>query len=185
MMMMMMLTIMNLTAEEENVLSTASDAVNGTAAGDIIKNSLNGLSTAEHQSEVHYFLAGAIGASILTAVVLLVLLILRKRIALVVSLFHEAGKAVHSMPYLVFMPLLTFLALSVTTVLWLYGALWILSAGHPETDPVTTYVKYKPDTFMTWMRWYHVFGGLWISQFCIACQHLVIAGSVAGWYFAK
>ena len=75
--MMTMLTIMNLTAEEENVLSTASDAVNGTAAGDIIKNSLNGLSTAEHQSEVHYFLAGAIGASILTAVVLLVLLILR------------------------------------------------------------------------------------------------------------
>ena len=96
--MMMMLTIMNLTAEEENVLDSASDAVDGTAAGDIIKNSLNGLSTAEHRNEVHYFLAGAIAASILTAVVLLVLLILRKRIALVVSLFHEAGKAVHSMP---------------------------------------------------------------------------------------
>lgn len=35
------------------------------------------------------------------------------------------------------------------------------------------------------MRWYHVFGFLWITQFCIACQHLVIAGSVAGWYFSK
>ena len=32
---------------------------------------------------------------------------------------------------------------------------------------------------------YHVFGFLWITQFCIACQHLVIAGSVAGWYFSK
>ena len=170
MMMMMMLTILNFIAEEENVLNSASEAVDGTAAGEITKNALNGLSTAEHKSEVHYFLAGAIAATILTVVVLLVLLILRKRIALVVSLFHEAGKAVHSMPYLVFMPLLTFLALSVTTVLWLYGALWILSAGHPETDPVSSYVKYKPDTFMYWMRWYHVFGGLWISQFCIACQ---------------
>ena len=74
--MMMMLTIMNLTAEEENVLDSASDAVDGTAAGDIIKNSLNGLSTAEHRNEVHYFLAGAIAATILTVVVLLVLLIL-------------------------------------------------------------------------------------------------------------
>ena len=145
------MTILNLTAEEENALSSASEAVDGTAAGEITKNALNGLSTAEHQSEVHYFLAGAIGATILTVVVLLVLLILRKRIALVVSLFHEAGKAVHSMPYLVFMPLLTFLALSVTTVLWLYGTLWILSAGHPETDPVTTYVMYNPDSFMTWL----------------------------------
>ena len=167
------------------MLATATTAVNGTAAGEITKNVLNGLSNAESQTEVNYFLAGAIAASILTAVVLVVLLVLRKRIALVVSLFHEAGKAVHSMPYLVFMPLLTFLALSVTTFLWLYGTLWILSAGSPEIDTVTTYVKYKPDTFMYWMRWYHVFGGLWISQFCIACQHLVIAGSVAGWYFAK
>ena len=96
------------------MLATATNAVNGTAAGEITKNVLNGLSNAESQTEVNYFLAGAIAASILTAVVLVVLLVLRKRIALVVSLFHEAGKAVHSMPYLVFMPLLTFLALSVT-----------------------------------------------------------------------
>lgn len=31
---------------------------------------------------------------------------MRKRIGLVVTLFHEAGKAVHAMPYLVFIPLL-------------------------------------------------------------------------------
>ena len=110
------------------MLSSASNAINGTAAGEITKNFYNSLSTAESkessiqcllieanepflQNEVNYFLAGAIVASIVTAVVLLVLLILRKRIALVVSLFHEAGKAVHSMPYLVFTPLLTFLAL--------------------------------------------------------------------------
>ena len=39
-------------------------------------------------------------------VVLLVLFILRKRIGLVVALFHEAGKAVHAMPFLVLVPLL-------------------------------------------------------------------------------
>ena len=39
-------------------------------------------------------------------VILIVLFILRKRIGLVVALFHEAGKAVHAMPYLVLIPLL-------------------------------------------------------------------------------
>ena len=51
-------------------------------------------------------MTGAIFASIITLIILVVLLILRKRIALVVTLFHEAGKALHAMPYLVFVPLL-------------------------------------------------------------------------------
>ena len=42
-------------------------------------------------------------------------------------LAQEAGKALHSKPYMV--TLLT----------------------HPETDPVTTYVMYNPDNFMTWL----------------------------------
>lgn len=39
-------------------------------------------------------------------VILIILFVLRKRIGLVVALFHEAGKAVHAMPYLVLIPLL-------------------------------------------------------------------------------
>ena len=79
----------------------------------------------------------------------------------------------------------TFVSLALTTAIWLYASLWIVSAGEPEVDPVSSYVKFVPDSLMYWMRWYHVMGFLWITQFCIACQHLVIAGSVAGWYFTK
>ena len=79
----------------------------------------------------------------------------------------------------------TFLALTITTVVWMYASLWIFSAEHPEVNPDTTYVKFEPNSFMFGMRFYHILGGLWITQFCIACQHLVIAGSVAGWYFTK
>ncbi len=32
---------------------------------------------------------------------------------------------------------------------------------------------------------YNIFGLLWLTQFCVACQHMVLAGSVAGWYFAR
>ncbi|CAL4060761.1 unnamed protein product, partial [Meganyctiphanes norvegica] len=35
------------------------------------------------------------------------------------------------------------------------------------------------------MRWYHIFGLLWFTEFVIACQHMVIAGSIAQWYFTR
>lgn len=47
--------------------------------------------------------------------ILIVLFVLRKRIGLVVALFHEAGKAVHAMPYLVLIPLLVIVNLNSKT----------------------------------------------------------------------
>ena len=87
------------------------------------------------------------------AVVLLVLLVLRKRIKLVIALFQEAGHAVHAMPLLVLVPLLTFVALAVTTAIWIYGSLWIFTAGDPVEDPETKFIKFTPDQFLWWMRW--------------------------------
>jgi len=52
------------------------------------------------------YLIFAIIATILTIVVLLVILVMRKRIQLVVQLFKEAGKAVASLPILLFEPIL-------------------------------------------------------------------------------
>jgi len=139
----------------------------------------------EAKAEVNYWAIGAIIATFVLIAVLLVLLVMRKRIALVVTLFKEAGKAVHAMPLLVLLPLLTFISIASITFFWLYGSLWIFTSGDPAQDTDTGYITYKPDQFMTWMRWYHIFGLLWLTQFCVACQHLVIAGSVAGWYFSK
>ncbi|XP_014662558.1 PREDICTED: choline transporter-like protein 1 [Priapulus caudatus] len=35
------------------------------------------------------------------------------------------------------------------------------------------------------MKWYYIFGGLWLVQFIIACQHMIIAGAVATWFFTR
>lgn len=137
------------------------------------------------KTERDQFLVGAIIATVVLVLVLLVLLIMRKRIKLVVALFKEAGKAVHAMPLLVLLPLLTFISIAIITFFWMYGSLWIFTAGDPIKANGTGYVTYEPDQFLSWMRWYHIFGFLWLTQFCVACQHLVIAGSVAGWYFSK
>lgn len=36
-----------------------------------------------------------------------------------------------------------------------------------------------------YMRWYHLFALLWVSQFVLACQDVTIAGAVAQWYFTR
>ena len=35
------------------------------------------------------------------------------------------------------------------------------------------------------MRWYHLFALFWGVQFIVACQHVVIAGAIAVWYFTR
>lgn len=34
-------------------------------------------------------------------------------------------------------------------------------------------------------RWYNILAALWISQLCLACQNLIIAGAVADWFFTR
>ena len=35
------------------------------------------------------------------------------------------------------------------------------------------------------MWWYYVVGLIWISEFILACQQMVISGAVATWYFSR
>lgn len=34
-------------------------------------------------------------------------------------------------------------------------------------------------------RWYNLLAMFWMSQFMIGCQHMVIAGAVATWFFTR
>ncbi|XP_033645183.1 choline transporter-like protein 1 [Asterias rubens] len=124
-------------------------------------------------------------ASGVTVILLLVLLVMRKRIALVVALFKEAGRAVASMPFLLLQPVWTLLALAVLIAYWGFVYLYLVTAGHPELDKETGYVTYKSDQLAPYMWWYHLFGLLWGSQFLLACQQCAIAGAVAAWFFAR
>lgn len=46
-----------------------------------------------------------------------------------------------------------------------------------------TLVQYVDATWITYMWWVYVFGLIWISEFILACQQMVVAGAVARWYF--
>lgn len=58
------------------------------------------------QRRTNSYLAFAILATVVTIVICLVVLVLRKRIQLVIALFKEAGKALSNMPLLLLEPIL-------------------------------------------------------------------------------
>ncbi|PSN43901.1 hypothetical protein C0J52_03676 [Blattella germanica] len=130
------------------------------------------------------YLAYAIIATIVTVIVLLVILVMRKRIKLVVELFKEAGKAVASMPVLLVEPIVTFVALGLVVAAWLIFCVVIESSGilkQSKSEPAT----YEKDTTMKVTRWYNLLGLFWFAQFCIGCQHMIIAGAVSKWFFTR
>lgn len=59
----------------------------------------------EEDSSLQAYFIYAIVMSVVTVITLLIVLVMRKRIALVMQLFREAGKAVYSMPALLLQPI--------------------------------------------------------------------------------
>jgi len=146
-------------------------------------NSIYG-SEVEQRKETSYFYY-AIISTIISLIILLLVWVMRKRIQLVVQLFHEAGKAVSAMPMVLSTPIMTFCSLAIVIAMWLIFELWIESSGFLRKVPDSENLYYKKDTAMKTARWYNLLAMLWYTQFCIACQQMVIAGGVATWFFTR
>uniref|UniRef100_A0A0A9WE87 Choline transporter-like protein n=1 Tax=Lygus hesperus TaxID=30085 RepID=A0A0A9WE87_LYGHE len=142
----------------------------------------------EHPSNAHkkiyntYLIGGLSGTATFVNIGLLIFS-LRKRVRLVAELYREAGRAVSDMPHLFCVPLLTFVALSTMSTLWLYVSIWIESSGHLTLEGTTTY--YKKDAVMHIARWFNVVMAVLLLIFIVGCQDMIVACSVAHWYFVR
>ncbi|CAB4064680.1 SLC44A1 [Lepeophtheirus salmonis] len=114
-----------------------------------------------------------------------ILAVLKSRIQFVIQLFKEASKAIQAMPFLVLQPFWTFLVLLIFLIFWTLTLIWFESSGYPEQDSTSGFVTYKKSSFLIGLRFYNFFGLFWISQFIIACQHVVIAGAISKWFFSR
>uniref|UniRef100_A0A2H8TS65 Choline transporter-like protein n=1 Tax=Melanaphis sacchari TaxID=742174 RepID=A0A2H8TS65_9HEMI len=137
------------------------------------------------QQDVNTYFAFALIATISTIVILLIIVAMRSRIALVVQLFKESGKAIQSMPLLLLQPIMTFFCLCLAIFLWSYFAILIQASGSPAFEPLSHSVYYKKDQLMKFARIYNIVVLLWVIEFIIGCQHMIIAGSVATWFFTR
>ncbi|CAL1601349.1 unnamed protein product [Knipowitschia caucasica] len=134
---------------------------------------------------VKALLAYAIGTTVFTVVLLIVMFFMRKRVALTISLFHVAGKVFIHLPLLVMQPLWTFLCLMLFWVYWITVLLFLGTAGTPLKNNSTNLVEYKLEGPLQYMVWYHAVGLIWISEFILAFQQMTIAGAVVTYYFTR
>uniref|UniRef100_A0A8C4P1P9 Choline transporter-like protein n=1 Tax=Dicentrarchus labrax TaxID=13489 RepID=A0A8C4P1P9_DICLA len=127
----------------------------------------------------------AIGATIFTVILLIVMFFMRKRVALTISLFHVAGKVFIHLPLLVLQPVWTFLCLMLFWVYWIAVLLFLGTSGTPIKNNSTGVVEYEMQGPLQYLVWYHAVGLIWISEFILAFQQMTIAGSVVTYYFTR
>ncbi|XP_076281785.1 choline transporter-like protein 1 isoform X2 [Lasioglossum baleicum] len=137
----------------------------------------------EDSSQTAYFVY-AIALSTVTVVTLLIVLVMRKRIALVMQLFREAGKAVYAMPALLLQPIYTYLLIGLTVCAWVYCMLWIESAGNIYKNR-KDHIHFRKDGLLIASRWYNLFFFFVTCEFLLGCQHVVVACAVARWFFTR
>ncbi|XP_077461946.1 choline transporter-like protein 1 [Stigmatopora argus] len=134
---------------------------------------------------VKALLVYAICTTVFTVVLLLIMVFLRKRVALTISLFHVAGKVFIHIPLLVLQPFWTFLCLMLFWVYWLAVFLLLGLSGSPVKNNSTNVVEYLMTGPSQYLVWYHAVGLIWISEFILAFQQMTIAGAVVTYYFTR
>ncbi|XP_062847029.1 choline transporter-like protein 1 isoform X2 [Trichomycterus rosablanca] len=127
----------------------------------------------------------ATSATVFTVILLLLMLFMRKRVALTIALFHVAGKVFIHLPLLVLQPFCTFLALFLFWVYWILVLLFLGTTGNPEKNEQTGLTEFKLNDALQYLTWYHAVGLIWISEFILACQQMTVAGAVVTYYFTR
>ncbi|CAD5111760.1 DgyrCDS1041 [Dimorphilus gyrociliatus] len=123
--------------------------------------------------------------SMIIAVVGAIVVVMFKRIRLVAALFHEAGKVFMNTPTLLFQPVWTLLVLGVYLLFWAMSMAFLVSSEPPKYRNDTMTVEFKRDTKLTIFYAYYFVALIWICEFIIACQQMVVAGTVTDWYFDR
>lgn len=126
----------------------------------------------------------AISATVFTVILFLIMLVMRKRVALTIALFHVAGKVFIHLPLLVFQPFWTFFALVLFWAYWIMTLLFLGTTGSAVQNE-QGFVEFKVSGPLQYMWWYHVVGLIWISEFILACQQMTVAGAVVTYYFTR
>nr|AKN21690.1 slc44a-1 [Schmidtea mediterranea] len=133
----------------------------------------------------------AIGATIITIILLLIIIVMWKRILVVTHLFREASRCLGQIPCLLLQPIITLIVLAIYFFYWFFTFGFLMSVGTVnetsgfEINNRTGCVKYLTATFPKFVWIYYVAGLVWITEFILAGQQIIIAGTVAQWYFLK
>ena len=123
------------------------------------------------------------------------ILVLRKRIMLALGIIKEAGRALATMPSLIFLPVFQCIGLVMFLIPWFIYMLYLASSGEIVTVtvnnpystnvPQVSYRQMQYDTNTKYAFLYLLFCWFWTSQFIIAIGQIIVAMAIVCWYFSR
>ncbi|XP_055348122.1 choline transporter-like 1 [Paramacrobiotus metropolitanus] len=155
----------------------------------------------ESKNEI-ILLTFAILATALTVILFLMPICIRLKIDYVTRMYEEATVCIRGIPSLLLQPVWTFLILGSFLMLWCGVMLCLATSEIPRfvrkqitvdflsakvaiPDTSFTVIEYDQQTPMRFMWIFYVLALIWISEFILACQQLVVAGAISKWYFER
>ncbi|KAM3612628.1 uncharacterized protein V6R79_011566 [Siganus canaliculatus] len=138
-----------------------------------------------HRDSGQALLVYAVAATVFTIILLLLMLFMRKRVALTIALFHVAGKVFIHLPLLTLQPFVTFFALLLFWIYWILVLLFLGTTGNPVQNEETGLTEFRLTGPLQYLTWYHAVGLVWITEFILACQQMTVAGAVVTYYFTR
>uniref|UniRef100_A0A3P9DGC5 Choline transporter-like protein n=1 Tax=Maylandia zebra TaxID=106582 RepID=A0A3P9DGC5_9CICH len=133
------------------------------------------LKEAKEEVEVTRDSGQALLSIIESIILLLLMLFMRKRVALTIALFHVAGKVFIHLPLLTLQPFVTFFALLLFWIYWILVLLFLGTTGNPVQNEETGLTEFRLTGPLQYLTWYHAVGLVWISEFILACQQMTVA----------
>jgi hypothetical protein len=129
----------------------------------------------------------------ISALYFCLVLVLRKRIMLAIGIIKEAGRALATMPSVIFLPVLQSAGMVAFIVPWFIYMLYLGSSGtivnvtvyNDYSQTSVTYRKFEYDEYTKYAMIYMLFCWFWTSQFIIALGQLSLAMCIVCWYFTK
>jgi len=124
------------------------------------------------------------------ALLVFLIIYLRKEIHLAMALIKTAAASIGSMPLIVFFPILQSVCLIAFVVAWIFYAVNLASLGKivPKQLPLGAIVTVRTFQFdeLCWqLAWYILFCLFWTTTFIGAMGQLIVAMCAARWYFTR
>jgi len=130
---------------------------------------------------------------VLTVVFVCVIFFLRNRIKIALEVLAEASRALEELPTVVFFPMVPLIFACAYFAFWIVGSLYIFSVSDTVINPMPTeLIPLLGQTNYTTYSWndnlkdsfaVYFFHMLWNVHFWIYFCYMVIAGTIADWYF--
>ncbi|KAL7012083.1 hypothetical protein ACKWTF_014618 [Chironomus riparius] len=111
-----------------------------------------------------------------------------KKIILAGKIFGQMTKSMIKISWILILPILTFLTLTILIAAFLFTSLWIETSGtfSPGSSEDGKFeLKFEGTKIMEVIRILNILTFAWLGNFIINCQHFIIAGSVTKWYFTR